>query len=43
MGYIVGHFEDEYYIVSLCSENKYLFVTRKNGLWNKIKATEVLR
>ncbi|AZQ48726.1 hypothetical protein EJW27_21765 [Bacillus albus] len=20
MGYIVGHFEDEYYIVSLCSE-----------------------
>ncbi|SME21120.1 hypothetical protein BACERE00185_03401 [Bacillus mobilis] len=22
MGYIVGHFEDEYYIVSLCSENQ---------------------
>ena len=25
MGYIVGHFEDEYYIVSLCSE-KQVFV-----------------
>ena len=38
MGYIVGHFEDEYYIVSLCSEKQVFVCYAEEGLWNKNKS-----